>query len=109
MLANESGPKAAEPADGAGCALNIPVSAEGLAGYVVPSRITRMGSTKLFFRVKRPVEQARLVISSGGEVIFAGKPRGFKPSIMESAPLTAKILERTGGELTLSIEPIEEL
>ena len=25
------------------------------------------------------------------------------------APLTAKILERTGGELTLSIEPIEEL
>lgn len=109
VLANESGPKAAEPADGAGCALNIPVSAEGLAGYVVPSRITRAISTKLFFRVKRPVEQARLVISSGGEVIFAGKPRGFKPSIMESAPLTAKILERTGGELTLSIEPIEEL
>ena len=85
------------------------MSAEGLAGYVVPSRITRAISTKLFFRVKRPVEQARLVISSGGEVIFAGKPRGFKPSIMESAPLTAKILERTGGELTLSIEPIEEL
>lgn len=109
VLANESGPKAAEPADGAGCALNIPVSAEGLAGYVVPSRITRAISTKLFFRVKRPVEQARLVISSGGEVIFAGKPRGFKPSIMESAPLTAKMLERTGGELTLSIEPIEEL
>jgi len=89
--------------------VDIAVRASGLAGYVVPSRITRMGSTKLFFRVKRPVEQARLVISSGGEVIFAGKPRGFKPSIMESAPLTAKILERTGGELTLSIEPIEEL
>lgn len=89
--------------------VDIAVRASGLAGYVVPSRITRVGSTKLFFRVKRPVEQARLVISSGGEVIFAGKPRGFKPSIMESAPLTAKILERTGGELTLSIEPIEEL
>lgn len=89
--------------------VDIAVRASGLAGYVVPSHITRMGSTKLFFRVKRPVEQARLVISSGGEVIFAGKPRGFKPSIMESAPLTAKILERTGGELTLSIEPIEEL
>lgn len=89
--------------------VDIAVRATGLARYVVPSRITRVGSTKLFFRVRRPVDQAKLVISSGGEVIFAGKPRGFKPSIMESAPLTAKILERTGGELTLSIEPIEEL
>lgn len=89
--------------------VDIAVRATGLTGYVVPSRITRVGSTKLFFRVRRPVDQAKLVIRSCGEVIFAGKPRGFKPSIMESAPLTAKILERTGGELTLSIEPIEEL
>ena len=88
--------------------VDIAVHASGLAGYVVPSRITRVGSTKLFFRVKRPVDRANLVISSGGEVIFAGKPRGFKPSIMEAAPLTAKMLERVGEELTLSIEPAEE-
>lgn len=89
--------------------VDIAVHASGLAGYVVPSRITRVGSTKLFFRVKRPVDQAKLVIRSGGEVIFTGKPRGFKPSIMEAAPLTVKMLKRVGEELTLSIESIEEL
>lgn len=89
--------------------VDIAVHASGLAGYVVPSRITRVGSTKLFFRVKRPVDQAKLVIRSGGEVIFTGKPRGFKPSIMEAAPLTVKMLKHVGEELTLSIESIEEL
>lgn len=88
---------------------DIVIGASGLAGYVVPSRMTRAIATKLFFRVKRPVEHARLVIRSGEIEVFAGKPRAFKPSIMESAPLTPKMLERVGDELTLSVEPVEEM
>lgn len=87
----------------------IPIEASGLAGYVVPSRMTRAVATKLFFRVKRPVERARLVIRSGETEVFAGKPRAFKPSIMESVPLTPKMLERVSDELTLSVEPAEEM
>lgn len=88
---------------------DIVIGASGLAGYVVPSRMTRAVAIKLFFRVKRPVEHARLVIRSGEVEVFAGKPRAFKPSIMESAPLTPKMLERVGEELTLSVEPVEEM
>lgn len=88
---------------------DIVIGASGLAGYVVPSRMTRAVVTKLFFRVKQPVEHARLVIRSGEVEVFAGKPRAFKPSIMESAPLTPKMLERVGEELTLSVEPVEEM
>ena len=89
--------------------MELPVAAGGLAGYVVPSRLTRAAATKLFFRVQRPVDAARLVITCGDEVLFTGKPRAFKPSIMESAPLTAKMIERAHGTVTLSVEPIEEM
>lgn len=94
-------------------ACNFSVSVDGLAGYVVPARISRVATTKLFFRVKRPVEQARLRIYAGEELLFEGKPRAFKPSIMESAALTAKMLERAqklhaNGPITLCIDPVEE-
>lgn len=89
--------------------MELPVAAGGLAGYVVPSRLTRAAATKLFFRVQRPVDAARLVIICGDEVLFTGKPRAFKPSIMESAPLTAKMIERAHGTVTLSVEPVEEM
>lgn len=94
-------------------ACDFTVSADGLAGYVVPARITRVATTKLFFRVKRPVEQARLRIFTGNELLFEGKPRAFKPSIMESAPLTARMIEQAlelhaSEPITLSVEPVEE-
>ena len=94
-------------------ACNFSVSADGLAGYVVPARISRVATTKLFFRVKRPVEQAGLRIYAGDELLFEGKPRAFKPSIMETAPLTTKMLERAqklhaNGPITLCIDPVEE-
>lgn len=97
--------------DAAGVPLEeaLSVTAEGLAGYVVPARITRRANVKLFFRVKRPVDSARVVLRSGEEVLFAGKPRAFKPSIMEAAPLTARMLEHARGGVTLSVELIEEM
>lgn len=87
----------------------LTVEAAGMAGYVVPARISAYTNTKLFFRVKRPVGTARIVISSGDEVLFAGKPRSFKPSIMESVPLTRRMIERATGSITLSVDPVEEM
>lgn len=87
----------------------LTVEAAGMAGYVVPARISACTNAKLFFRVKRPVGTARIVISSGDEVLFAGKPRSFKPSIMESVPLTRRMIERATGSITLSVDPVEEM
>lgn len=93
-------------------ALSEPVSLEpgGMAGYIVPARINRAATTKAFFRVRRPLEQAQLVIRVGDAVLFRGKTRDYKPSIMEAAPITPKMLAavKPGETLTVSIDPVEE-
>lgn len=100
---------ALRPESRTGAGESISVEPGGMAGYVVPARVTRTGNAKLFFRVRRPLENAALVLRDGDEVLFRGKARAYKPSIMESAPLTAKMLAdvEAGGTVTLSIEPVE--
>lgn len=93
-----------------GCELTV--SPAGIAGYALPGRITAVALTKLNFRVRRPVDAARVSILTGGEELFAGKVRAFKPSVMESFPLPAKVIQRALGlgasELVLTVDPIEE-
>lgn len=93
-----------------GCELTV--SPAGIAGYALPERITAVALTKLNFRVRRPVDAARVRILAGGEELFAGKVRAFKPSVMESFPLPAKVIQRALGlgasELVLTVDPIEE-
>lgn len=88
------------------------VSPAGIAGYALPGRITAVALTKLNFRVRRPVDAARVRILAGGDELFAGKVRAFKPSIMESFPLPAKVIKQALGlgasEIILSVDPIEE-
>lgn len=95
---------------GAGCQLTV--SPAGIAGYALPGRITAVGLTKLNFRVRRPVDAARVRILAGNEELFAGKVRPFKPSVMESFPLPAKVIQRAldlgVSEIVLSVDPIEE-
>lgn len=87
----------------------IAVEAAGLAGYAVPSRINGTDAlVKIWFRVRTPIECGRIRIISGDETLFCGKPRAFKPSIMESVPVTPAMLKRAQGRITLSIESIEE-
>ena len=90
----------------------LTVSPAGIAGYALPGRITAVALTKLNFRVRRPVDAARVRILAGGEELFAGKVRPFKPSVMESFPLPAKVIQRAldldVGEIVLSVDPIEE-
>ena len=84
----------------------------GIAGYALPGRITTVSLTKLNFRVRRPVDAARVRITANGEELFAGKVRPFKPSVMESFPVPAKVIQRAldlgASEIVLSVDPVEE-
>ncbi len=90
----------------------ITVSPAGIAGYALPGRITAVALTKLNFRVRRPVNAACVRILAGDEELFAGKVRAFKPSVMESFPLPAKVIQRVldlgVSEIILSVDPVEE-
>lgn len=94
----------------AGCELTV--SPAGIAGYALPGRITDVALTKINFRVRRPVDAARVRILAGDEELFAGKVRPFKPSVMESFPLPAKVIQRAldlgVNEIVLSVDPVEE-
>ena len=97
-------------AAGTGC--EFTVSPAGIAGYALPGRITAVALTKLNFRVRRPVDAARVRILANGEELFAGKVRAFKPSVMESFPLPAKVIQQAldlgASEIVLSVNPVEE-
>lgn len=97
-------------AAGTGCELTV--SPAGIAGYALPGRITAVALTKLNFRVRRPVDAARVCILAGDEELLAGKVRAFKPSVMESFPLPAKVIKQAldlgASEIVLSVDPVEE-
>lgn len=97
-------------AAGTGCELTV--SPAGIAGYALPGRITAVALTKLNFRVRRPVDTARVRILAGGKELFVGKVRPFKPSVMESFPLPAKVIKQAldlgASEIALSVDSIEE-
>lgn len=97
-------------ASGTGCELTV--SPAGIAGYALPGRITAVALTKLNFRVRRPVDAARVRILGNDEELFAGKVRAFKPSVMESFPLPAKVIKQAldlgVSEIVLSVDPVEE-
>lgn len=104
------GGDAGASATGTGCELTV--SPAGIAGYALPGRITAVALTKLNFRVRRPVDAARVRILADGEELFAGKVRPFKPSVIESFPLPAKVIQRAldlgASEIVLSVDPVEE-
>ena len=97
-------------AAGPGCQLTV--SPAGIAGYALPGRITAVTLTKLNFRVRRPVDAACVRILADGEELLAGKVRPFKPSVMESFPLPAKVIQRAldmgVSGIVLSVDPVEE-
>ena len=98
-------------ADAAGPGCQLTVSPAGIAGYALPERITAAALTKLNFRVRRPVNAARVRILAGDEELLTGKVRPFKPSVMESFPLPAKVIQRAldlgASEIVLSVDPVE--
>lgn len=105
-----SGTGAGTDAVSASC--ELAVSPAGIAGYALPGRITAAALTKLNFRARRPVDAARVRLLVNGEELFAGKVRPFKPSVMESFPLPAKVIQQAldlgASEIVLSVDPVEE-
>lgn len=105
-----SGTGAGTDAVSASC--ELAVSPAGIAGYALPGRITAAALTKVNFRVRRPVDAARVRLLVDGEELFAGKVRPFKPSVMESFPLPAKVIQQAldlgASEIVLSVDPVEE-
>lgn len=101
-----------DEADAASASCELTVSPAGIAGYALPGRITTVGLTKLNFRVRRPADAARVRIIACGEELFAGKVRPVKPSVMESFPLPAKVIQQAldlgASEIVLSVDPVEE-
>ena len=110
-----AGATAAAYAMGAGAGAvpdcELTVSPADIAGYALPGRITAAALTKLNFRVRRPVNAARVRILAGDEELLTGKVRPFKPSVMESFPLPAKVIQRAldlgASEIVLSVDPVE--
>ena len=98
--------------DSMGASCELTVSPADIAGYALPGRVTAVALTKLNFRVRRPVDSARVRILAGDEELLAGKVRPFKPSVMESFPLPAKVIQRVldlgVSEIVLSVDPVEE-
>ena len=87
----------------------IPVKAEGLVRYTVPSTICldKAGSARIKFRVGRPVESGRLLIKSGDKVLFdRKKAMKYVPSIMEQINLTAKLLDGITEPVTVTVEEV---
>ena len=106
------GGAAGAEADAASASCELKVSPAGIAGYALPGCITAVALTRVNFRVRRPVDAARVRILANGEELFAGKIRAFKPSVMESFPLPAKVIQQAlnlgASEIVLSIDPVEE-
>lgn len=106
-----SGAAGAE-ANAASASCELTVSPAGIAGYALPGRITTVELTRLNFRVRQPVDAARVRILANGEELFAGKIRAFKPSVMESFPVPAKVIQQAldlgAVEIVLSVDPAEE-
>lgn len=64
----------------------LEVSSGENVGYTVPSKINSGLKTEVLikFRVNHPIECGRIMILSGDDLVYEGKPGQFKPSVMEN-------------------------
>lgn len=84
----------------------ISVTPQGAVRYTVPTTICPETTepVKIKFRVGRPIDAAKIRITSGDAVIYESKKaKKFVPSIMESVNLAAAKLSETSEELTVSV------
>ncbi|MDK2941017.1 MAG: hypothetical protein PWP56_530 [Acetobacterium sp.] len=67
----------------------IPLGPGENVGYTVPAKLTSptKKAARILFRVRKPLENAEVIIQSGKKIIYQGKPRAFKPSVMEEVQL----------------------
>lgn len=76
--------------------------------YTVPSFIKYHSSNNISinFRVKRPIENGRIIAVLGGSIIYQGRKTSFKPSKMENLKLNLEKINIITGELFLNIQEV---
>ena len=87
----------------------IEVQPKGAVRYTVPSYIQKDSQDliKLKFRVGRPVDSGRIIISSGDKVLFESKKaKSLVPSIMENVRIKGELLKDIQEPVTVTV--IEE-
>ena len=87
----------------------IEVQPKGAVRYTVPSFIQKdsQGLIKLKFRVGRPIDSGRIIISSGDKVLKKKKKaKSLVPSIMESVRIKGELLKDIQETVTVTV--IEE-
>lgn len=77
-------------------------------GYTVPSKIAEhlTENALINFRVKHPIDRGQVVVSSGDIVVYEGKPRQFKPSIMEDVKIKPEQLAGLTQPLMVSVKEV---
>ncbi len=74
-------------------------------GYVLPQLVNKNAKpfVKLFFRVRKEIRNARIVIKSGDVVLSDRTKKIVVPGEMETAILTDKMLEAAGAEICVEV------
>ncbi|PKM74768.1 MAG: pyridine nucleotide-disulfide oxidoreductase [Firmicutes bacterium HGW-Firmicutes-17] len=88
----------------------IPLSPGENVGYTVPAKLTIPSSkeARILFRVRKPLEQAEVVIQSGATILYQGKPRAFKPSVMEEVVLNPADINGSEQPITVSVREVKK-
>ncbi len=84
----------------------IEVHPKGLVRYTVPSQINPDKSkiSKIKFRVGSPVQDAKIIVTSGDKVLYESKrSKKLVPSIMEVVPLSAELLKDVNGPIEVTV------
>lgn len=81
-------------------------------GYTVPSllHLPADQDIEVSFRVRHPLLQAQVVVNAGDVLIHEGRPRTFKPSVMETFNLKKEALEKlknSEAALFVSVREVE--
>ena len=95
---------------GAHTGRKLSVKAGENVSYMVPSCVhpdEAEGNVEFFFRVRKPMEEAELVIMSGDRTLRTMKKRKLMPSEMERALLTAKEIGSLTEEVVIHMKEIK--
>lgn len=84
------------------------VDCENGAGisYVLPQKIDKNieGPVKLFFRVKAPVKDCKIIVESNGKTLLEKKKRVCVPGEMETTVLSEALVQSAEGPITVRLE-----
>ena len=84
----------------------VTIRAAGAVRYTVPQKLntTEQGELRIYFRVGRVLNGARISLTCGDEVLLQQKKRHMGPGEMECLVLKPEVVARMQGEVILTCE-----